>query len=527
MGLQPITGQPIQYQKADGALAFNYYLKAYKAGTNTPLFIAPNKLALDDLGNEIYLDKVRLNELGYAINPSGGVIIPHLAEAFKLVLYRTAEAANANNTAEAEWIVDNLTPGLIGFNQEEEAINATDVDYIADASAITRSVATKLKEFLSVKDFGAVGDGVTDDSTAINTALLVATDLIFPPGVYLMGGLIVQTQNQNLHFFGNVTLRANANNVVLFKQVTSQSHHTGTVFFASNSKTGVSGLQVGPSSITDQSTLNNCNNNILPRIFGTPNLDELVTVQCGPQVGGSYSFCINNTFPSINANGARRGLWFRPPPHASSITPANNIVNQFVAISGSNTGVDIDSGTNNTIHYLSANGVNSGTAPNAIPVAFRVRDTCPVTSRANNHNSLIDGSADNCTQDISNANRTTRIVAFDYDRSKTSFSRYPRLFGVVDQVQAVYFGTININASAILLPAGWTASRLSAGSGTYTITHNLGTTGYGVIPVSISDGVNAQCKLANISSNSFSVVVERIREVQQIGSGLSFVLFLH
>lgn len=59
--------------------------------------------------------------------------------------------------------------------------------------AVTRTVAAKLQESVSVKDFGAVGDGVTDDTAAINAANTYATGasktLLFPAGTYLATGL--------------------------------------------------------------------------------------------------------------------------------------------------------------------------------------------------------------------------------------------------------------------------------------------------------------------------------------------------
>ena len=57
----------------------------------------------------------------------------------------------------------------------------------AGTGAVPTNVQTKLRETVSVKDFGAVGDGVTDDTIALKNALsYIGTDgwLLFPPGTY-------------------------------------------------------------------------------------------------------------------------------------------------------------------------------------------------------------------------------------------------------------------------------------------------------------------------------------------------------
>lgn len=65
----------------------------------------------------------------------------------------------------------------------------------AGTGAVARFVQDKLREFVSVKDFGAVGDGVTDDTTAIQAAInsLGAGGGVvnFPPGVYLISSTII------------------------------------------------------------------------------------------------------------------------------------------------------------------------------------------------------------------------------------------------------------------------------------------------------------------------------------------------
>lgn len=63
--------------------------------------------------------------------------------------------------------------------------DTTQVNYNNGASgAVTRSVRDKLREIVSVKDFGAVGDGVTDDTAAIKAALETGRRVFFPRGRY-------------------------------------------------------------------------------------------------------------------------------------------------------------------------------------------------------------------------------------------------------------------------------------------------------------------------------------------------------
>lgn len=72
----------------------------------------------------------------------------------------------------------------------------------AGTGAAVRNVQAKLREFVSVTDFGAVGDGVVDDTAAIQAAVNMGKRVYFPaPSVsYKLGSAInVTTQGQVLY----------------------------------------------------------------------------------------------------------------------------------------------------------------------------------------------------------------------------------------------------------------------------------------------------------------------------------------
>jgi len=74
------------------------------------------------------------------------------------------------------------------------------------AGAVARPIGSKLADMLSVRDFGAVGDGVADDTLAIQAALAAAWEVVIPPGTYRVTQTIVLRHGRTLRGAGEASV---------------------------------------------------------------------------------------------------------------------------------------------------------------------------------------------------------------------------------------------------------------------------------------------------------------------------------
>lgn len=104
-------------------------------------------------------------------------------------------AANGTYTLQiqATGFDSQVRPGTIIFDPADGgALVASNVAFTqVGTGAVIRNVQSKLEESVSVKDFGATGNGTIDDLTAINLAIASGAKAIyFPAGTYRTSGLI-------------------------------------------------------------------------------------------------------------------------------------------------------------------------------------------------------------------------------------------------------------------------------------------------------------------------------------------------
>lgn len=170
----------LQFFDSNGDPLVGGKLYSYAAGTTTPLATYTDSSGLTANTNPIILD-------------SRGEANVWLASAsYKLALYTSTDVSI--------WTVDNISAisaldtlaasggsNLVGFIQSGTGASAT-------------TVQAKLRQTLSVKDFGATGDGVTDDTTALQNALNAGSgrSVYFPAGTYRISTTLVVKTNTTL-----------------------------------------------------------------------------------------------------------------------------------------------------------------------------------------------------------------------------------------------------------------------------------------------------------------------------------------
>jgi Pectate lyase superfamily protein len=139
----------------------------------------------------------------------------------------TAPWLNDVNTAVYTTVPSN-TSAIATLNG---ATGAANVGYTpAGTGATATTVQTKLRQTVSVKDFGAVGDGTTDNYNAMlaawNYAYPIGANLYFPAGTYLVSGERSYPFNQG---YGTITSLLECNNMTIYGDGPSSILKTSSV----------------------------------------------------------------------------------------------------------------------------------------------------------------------------------------------------------------------------------------------------------------------------------------------------------
>jgi hypothetical protein len=112
----------------------------------------------------------------------------------------------ATCTPGAEYFATDATPGQNKYlctaaNTWTQQQTGTSTFLQTGTGAVARTVTSKLQDVVHVKDFGAKGDGVTDDSAAFAAALASgAAEVRADSGTYVVNSVITLAKGQKLYF---------------------------------------------------------------------------------------------------------------------------------------------------------------------------------------------------------------------------------------------------------------------------------------------------------------------------------------
>lgn len=183
----PTPGPKLQFFANDGTPLVGGKLYTYAAGTTTPL------ATFADSGGSTYnANPVILDSRGEA-----SVWLDTQSYKFKLTTDTDVEI----------WVVDNINTGpyadVNGIINSVLALLAASngsslIGYSAGNNGAAMTVQDKLRQITNIKDFGAVGDGVTDDTLAIQRAInSTNSDIILvPEGTFMVTGISLYAGKQ-------------------------------------------------------------------------------------------------------------------------------------------------------------------------------------------------------------------------------------------------------------------------------------------------------------------------------------------
>jgi hypothetical protein len=190
VNLSPVGGAAAQFFDNNGNPLTGGKIYTYAAGTTTPATTYTSSNGATAHTNPIVLDasgRVPGGEIWLTINTT-----------YKFVLRTSADVLIGT--------YDNISSA---FNTDASLVTYTP----AGTGAVTTTVQAKLRETVSVKDFGAVGNGVTNDTAAIQAAMTASEAVYFPAGTYLITSALVLKTGQYLYGNRDATILSTGINV--------------------------------------------------------------------------------------------------------------------------------------------------------------------------------------------------------------------------------------------------------------------------------------------------------------------------
>lgn len=171
---------------------------------------------------------------------------------------------------------------VLTINTLPGTTDAVNVTYTPQGvGAVTTTVSAKLKQYVSVKDFGAVGDGVTDDTVAIQAAIDSGVlQLSLVGGNYRITTSLVFDENNMT--ISNGTLLFDGNQTTRLAKITGDNVTFQSVIFDGNNKQPLASL-VYVEANTERPVFNGCTfKDITGVYYGTTSLNQTCALLINP-----------------------------------------------------------------------------------------------------------------------------------------------------------------------------------------------------------------------------------------------------
>jgi hypothetical protein len=436
VALSSIGGAGWQFFDGSGDPLSGGKLYTYLAGTTTPATTYTSNSGSIPNTNPIILDSA--GRVAEEIWLQNSVL-------YKFVL--------TSSTDVSVWTKDNV-PGIFA----SQTLTADIVTYDPPFTGAVTSGYTaedKFSQFVSVMDFGAVGDGAVDDTAAFNLAVnyLVSVGggtLYVPQGTYLLNGTAGNDGIKNgvllpFNSSGGGSENGNPNTIKLLGaseytrllagssnmyviRLSGSHHEISNLRIDANAKTGVTGIGLVPTDTSNLGAFADQSQNTLSKLV-IKDCSDAIVLQCGPGTT-STSACYYNHFSDIHivgGAGGTRGIYFKTGVNSGSLNSTSNR-NHFydIRLNSLNTGILLESGGTNNFYGTSFESVNVGTSPLTTPTALKI-DNLDGNGLANEANRFFGGTIEYCTRDIVNANNATELYGLYFDGTKILFTANPEI----------------------------------------------------------------------------------------------------
>lgn len=184
----------------------------YQAGTTTPQATYTDSTAATPNANPLILDSAGRGTMFFGAN------------LYKITVLKGGDGTCSTGTV--IWTADNYGDSTLYFTNYVKTVGTSSLITFTtpQTGGVSRTQYSKDQDTLSVKDFGAVGDGSTDDTAAINAAMAVSilgkggapgVCIYFPDGIYRITAAlsynhtVCMTGNQwRLKYTGSSTILA-------------------------------------------------------------------------------------------------------------------------------------------------------------------------------------------------------------------------------------------------------------------------------------------------------------------------------